>query len=258
MKKIGTAMLLALLFMLSPALISAQDEGKTQAYWIHEDQVKLSMVPEYEKVSKELIDNLKKHNIQDEGWLTSSTTDGRYLYISPIKNMADLDRPLFTSLAEKMGGDALGELFGRMDKCYDRHLNYVIRLDKELSYMPDGMTLTPEGENYRRFHYLHYAPGDAAKIKEGMKAIKDMFVAKGSKMHYRVYKNGFGAQGDFYMVAIAAKDGVEYEKKGAENDVLFGEDGPKTFGGVFGNLLKYEDIPGRMRPDMAYTPQKTM
>jgi hypothetical protein len=63
--------------------------------------------------------------------------------------MADIDKPLFETLAEKMGADNLNDLSTRMDKCYEIEHNYMLELDKELSYMPGGITQTPEGEDYR-------------------------------------------------------------------------------------------------------------
>ena len=245
--------LIALLLIVPLGLIQAQN-SKSQAYWVHEDVVKPNMVGEYESIVKELVANMKKHNIQDVNMIVSNLVGARYLYVGPIENMAELDKSSFATLSEKMGAEAMGKLFDRMDKCYDIEQNYVIRLDKDLSYMPDGITQTPEGQDYRKFHYLHFAPGDRAMIKEKMKAIKDMFVQKGSKEYYRVYKSGFGTRGEFYMVAIAAKDAIHYATQTQENDALLGEDGKKTMGNLFSNLLKYEVFEGRMRPDMAYSP----
>lgn len=250
-RKIKT-LVFSLLFVL-PALIWAQDNSP-QAFWVHEDVVKPGMTAEYEEVCKELLENLKTHNIQSTGWITASTADSRYLYVSPINGMADLGKSPFPELAEKMGADEMGALFGRMDKCYDVEQDYVIYLDNELSYMPGGITQTPEGQNYRKFHYLHITPGKRAVVKEKMKAIKDLFASKGSKVYYRVYKSGFGNRGEFYMVAIAAKDPVDYAQKGMDNQKLLGEDGQKAMGELWENLLSYEEIPGQMRPDMAYSP----
>ena len=244
---------LTLLFMM-PVLISAQDDNKPQAYWIHEDVVKPGMVGEYEAVCKELIGHLKTHNIQDAGWIVTNTSDARYLYVSPIAGMGDLGKSPFPELAEKMGADKMGALFDRMDKCYDTEQDYVIYLDKELSYMPGGITQTPEGQNYRKFHYLHITPGNRAVVKEKMKAIKDLFAAKGSKMDYRVYKSGFGVRGEYYMVAIAAKDPLDHAQKGMANQQLLGEDGKKAMDALWENLLNYEEFTGQMRPDMAYSP----
>jgi len=254
MRTLRITQLLLMLFVLSPFVSISQDMGKSQAYWVHEDVVKPSMVAEYEEVCKELISNMKTHNIQETAFIVSNTADNRYLYVSPLNNMADLDKPVFATLAEKMGGDAMSALFARMDKCYDIEHDYVINLEPELSYMPGGITQTPEGQDYRKFHYLHVSPGNRAVVKEKMKAVKAMFASKGSKTHYRVYSSGFGTRGEFYMVAVAAKDPLDYAQKGMENNELLGEDGQKTMWELMSNLLDYEEIPGNMRPDMAYSP----
>lgn len=246
------SMALALLFV---ATIWSQ-EKKTQAYWVHQDNVNLVKIQDYEVVAKELTTLLKENNIQDESWLTSSTSDGRYMYVIPINNMADIDRPLFKSLTDKIGTEKLYALFSKMDKCYDSHTNYIIHLDKELSYMPDGITLTPEGQNFREFHFLHFTPGNAAKVKKQMKAVKDIFANKGSKVHYRVYKTGFGSPSDYYLVAVAAKNPIDMAQKGATNDELLGEEGNKAFGVLFSNLSKYEKVEGRIRTDLGYSPSK--
>ena len=247
------ALTLSLLFLL-PVLISAQDDNTSQAFWVHEDVVKPDMTEEYEAVCKELIGHLKTHNIQGSGWITTNTADSRYLYVSAIENMADMGKTPFPELAEKMGAEEMGALFERMDKCYDTEHDYIIHLDKELSYMPGGITQTPEGQNYRKFHYLHFTPSKRAVVKEKLKAVKDMFASKSSKVDYRVYKSGFGTRGEFYMVAVAAKDPVDYAQKGMDNQKLLGEDGQKVMGELWEHLLKYEEFIGQMRPDIAYSP----
>lgn len=253
MKTQKLAFLLIVLLLFMP-LSLLRGQGN-QMFWVHEDVVKPSMVGEYEGVIKELTDNMKKFNIPEIKFIVSNLADSRYLYVSPLANMAALDKPVFATLAEKMGSDAMTDLFNRMDKCYDTEQDYVITLDNELSYQPGGIDQTPKGQDYRKFHYLHVAPGDRAMIRAKMKAVKDLFESKGSKMYYRVYSSGFGTRGDFYMVAIAAKDAVDYAQKGTENDALIGEEGGKVMGDLFGHLLKYEEVTGRMRPDLAYAPQ---
>ncbi len=250
-QKIKT-LILGLLFMV-PALIWAQDDSP-QAFWVHEDVVKPSMTGEYEEICKEVIGLMKTHNVQNNGWISTSTSDSRYLYVGPMEKMADLDRSPLAGLMEKLGEEKMGELFGRMDKCYDVQQDYVIYLDKELSYMPAGITQTPEGQNYRRFHYLHYTPANRMVVREKMMAIKDLFVAKGSKVDYRVYRSGFGNRGEYYMVAIAATDPVDYAQDGMDNQKLLGEDGQKVMSGLWESLLKYEEFVGQMRPDLAYSP----
>ena len=44
----------------------------------------------------------------------------------------------FHLLQTKMGSEEFNELFDNFDNCYDIHTDYIIHLDNELSYMPDG------------------------------------------------------------------------------------------------------------------------
>lgn len=256
MRTLKFKLLLAVLLLLPFTLLQAQEDNKSQAYWVHEDVVKPSMVAQYEAVCKDLTSNMKKHNIQEVHVLVSNTADNRYLWVSPIENMAQIDKPVFATLASKMGSDKMSALFDRMDKCYDTEHNYVIHLDKELSYMPDGITLTPDGQEYRKFHYYHYTPGNEDAVREKAAAIKELYKSNGSKVHYRVYKSGFGTRGAFYMVAIAAKDAADYANKIAENNKLMGQEWQNLYSDFMSTLINYEVVEGRMRPDMAYAPSK--
>ncbi|MFX0555542.1 hypothetical protein ACOCEA_02020 [Maribacter sp. CXY002] len=246
---------LAMTICLVPNLTLGQ-ETKSQAYWVHEDVVKPSMITSYEKVCKDLTSNLKKYNIQGFDVIVTNTADHRYLWVSPLASMADIERPIFKELSEKMGGTAMNNLFEEMNKSYDIEHDYVIHLDEELSYMPGGITQTPEGQDYRKFHYFHYTPANEKTVREKALAIKKLFESNGSKVEYRSYKSGFGTRGAFYMVAIAAKDAVDYANKIAENNELLGEEWGKVFGDFQASLLEYAIIEGQMRPDMAFSPSK--
>ena len=254
MRTLKNALLTLCALMLLTINVQAQDDSKSQAFWVHEDVVKPSMLAEYEAVCKELVDNMKKYNIPEVNTLVSTTTDNRYLWVGPIENMAQLDKPIFATLSEKMGAENMGALFDRMDKCYDIEQNYIIHLDKESSYMPGGITQTPEGQDYRKFHYFHYTPENRAAVKEKVQAIKKMFTDKGSKVDYRVYRSGFGTRGEFYMVAVAAKDAADYANKIAANNEMMGEEWQSLYSSFIASLEKYEVFEGQIRRDLAYAP----
>ena len=170
--------------------------------------------------------------------------------------MADITWDGFKPLQEAMGEEAFGQIFSDMDKCYDTHGDYILHLNQELTYMPEGFTQTPEGQDYRRFYYVRTTPEHNGKLKEKMKAIKNFYAEKGSKVHYRVYQSGFGTMGNFYLVAIAAKDGVSYETMGDENDAILGEERHELFGDMMNYITSIEEVTGMMRPDLAYSPQE--
>ncbi|MCM8570696.1 hypothetical protein NE848_14975 [Gramella jeungdoensis] len=249
--KIIQKMMAALFCLLMTAGIWAQD-AKNQAFWIHEDRVKPSMMAEYEKVSKGFVDACKKHALKDVQWATASMDDGTYLYISPIQNMADLDKNSFAPLREAMGDDEFSKIFQNFDKCYDSHGDYIAILNSELSYMPDGLTTETPGRDYRVWHRLDVTPSNIQNLRGKMKELKTLFANKGSKMHYRIYHTGFGNVGNYYVAVISAKDAQDYDRMSEENDKLLGEEGQKLFQEMFKYVDNYSVKRGGMRPDLAY------
>jgi hypothetical protein len=170
--------------------------------------------------------------------------------------MAALDKESAgAKLTAKAGKDVMGKLFKRAAQCTETELSYIVHLDKELTYMPNGFTQTPAGKNYRKQHLLYVSPENRAIVKEKMKAVKALFERKGSKEYYRVYRSGFGTVGSYYLVAIAAVDELDYAKQSKENDALLGEEGKKVLGALFSSLLKYEVVLGNIRPEFSYSPK---
>jgi hypothetical protein len=250
MKILKNTLLFTFLFCLTLNLSQAQN----QAYSIHVDYVKPSKVVDYEKISKDFIAACKEYNAPTS-WITSTTNDFRYMYITPIDKMADLDENPYADMAKQMGED-FGKIFERFNECYDKHTDFVLTLDKDLTYMPDGISQTQEGQNYRKFIYLYVTPENTGKLKEGMKGIKDLFASKGSESYYRVYRSGFGNLEGYYLVAISAKDEVDYATKSKANDELLGEGRGEVFAKAINYVSRMEEFSGVMRPDLAYSSKK--
>lgn len=250
MKTIKTTFVLAITFCLTINFSQALQ----QAYQIHQDNVKPSMKMEYEKIAKEFNAACVEHNVQST-WYTATSNDFKYFYISPIENFSELDEKPFADMAEAMG-DKFGELFDRFDKCYDAHGSYIVLRDDKLSYMPEDNANAPADENYRKWFYMYYTPENAEKIREGMKAVKDFFIAKGSTNYYRVYRNGFGQLESYYMVSISAKDEVDSATKGKANQEVLGPDRWEVFKKVMNYTSRREEYSGEMRPDLSYSPKE--
>ena len=244
---------MVLAMMLLPYMVTSQDDDNYQAFWIHQDPVRPSQITEYEAAAKKLSEACKKYNLQGADWNTLATTDFNYFYISPIANFAELDKNSFAPLSDKIGKEAVGKMFSDFDKYYDSHRSYILNLDKKLSYMPDGMTTTPEGKPYRHNTLYHFVPANRAKAAEIAQKFKDLYVKKGVKLHYRVYRNGFGTDDDYFMVAIAADSPEAYEKLRAETNALLGEEGAQLFGELRNIISKVETVEGYMRPDLSYS-----
>ncbi len=252
MKYFKTIMLIATLMLTSNPALNAQN----QKYTIHADYVKPSMEKEYVDVSKVFVAECKKYNLQNADWMEARLDNGTYLTIEAISNMAALDVNSYAPLADKMGAANFQALLDRYSKCYDKHGSYVVTLIKDLTYMPDGAVATQEGMNYRKYHYLYVTPSISKMIAEKLKAIKELYVKKGSKEYYRVYHSGYGTLGEFYLVVISAKDELSYAKQSNENDALIGDEGKKLLDDLFQNISRYDPVTGYMQPDLSYTATK--
>ncbi|TVZ59831.1 hypothetical protein NA63_2371 [Flavobacteriaceae bacterium MAR_2010_105] len=246
MKTFKPTFLIAILLCFSFNFSIAQ-----QRYQVHVDEVKPSMVQEYEKVSKEFVEACKKHK-PATSWITAVTSDLKYMSVTPMENFAELDKNPFEAMAKAMGDD-FGKLFERFDKCYDSHYSYVLNLSESLTYMPDGISQTQEGKNNRRYYFIHHTPENGRNLYEAIKGVKDLFASKNSKMYYRVYHSGFGSKDAFFLVAISSKDDVDHAQMSKANDELLGEDAGKVFGNMMKYVEKFEEYSGSIRPDLGYS-----
>jgi hypothetical protein len=252
MKNLKTTTLLAVIMFTANFSLNAQN----QLFSIHADYVKPSMESEYVAVSKEFVAECKKYNLQNADWTAVRLDNGTYMTFEAIPNMAALDANAFAPLVEKMGEANFQALFDRFNKCYDRHGSYILTRIESLTYMPEGSIAAQEGNNYRKYHYLYVTPSTSKMVGEKMKAIKELYAKKGSKEYYRVYHSGFGTLGEFFLVAISAKDEQSYAKQSDENEALLGEEGKKLLDDLFKNISRYDPITGYIRPTLSYITKK--
>ncbi|MFO8146427.1 MAG: hypothetical protein ACQEWG_16480 [Bacteroidota bacterium] len=241
-----------LLFLIHSFILPAQESEDSQMYWIHEDRTKPAMSIKQESVDKELIAALKQHEITDISWFTLVSEDYRYFYISPIENMAAFDENPFGSLSEKMGQKETAQIFDKYNDCYEAHGDYVIILDKNLSYQPDGINVTPVGKNFRNNTLYYFTPDKAGKAEELARKFKELYAKKDSKLHYRVYRSGFGVMGSYFMVAEAAESPEDYERMIVDNRLLLGQEGVELFRELEETISDIEVMRGYIRPDLSY------
>lgn len=259
MKTIKSGLLILLLTVFTFSILTAQEEkkeeNKNKMFNIHIDNVRFDKMMDYEKVAKELKDNMVKHSIQDASWTTISTEDGRYIYVSEIESMADLDKNPMSGLFDKMGDEAAGKMFDTMNECYDSHGNHISYYIDSLSYHPESEE-SSEDKNYLEYHFLYYPPRNSDAIGKAMKAVKDLFVSKNIKNGYSVYHSGFGSDESYFIITVRGKDGLEIEKNGKINDEAFGDESQETFFNVIKLTSKYDQVDARIRPELSYYPTK--
>ena len=255
-KTLKTALLITLFLVFLLNFAIAQNNDKNQAYWIHEDRVKPSMVEEYKQITKDLVAACKKYNIQEANWLTFNQDDHTYLHVTPIEKFADLDVNVFSTLGEKMGNDEMRVLFERYNSCFDEHGDYVLYLDKELSYMPDGISLVTEGKSHRTFYYNYVTPSNIKNFVEVRKKMKKLFTKYNSKIHHIVYKSGFGVMGTYYLVVGSDINPAERGKNMHENFKIMWEEYKPLDIEIRKYTLREDEKTGWFIRSMSYIPKK--
>jgi hypothetical protein len=86
------------------------------------------------------------------------------------------------------------------------------------------------------------------------KRFKELYVKKKSKESYRLYRSGFGAAGQFIIVAISAKSSEDYERIFKVNQDLLGKERDPLFDDLMKHIIKVETLDGYMRSDLSYKP----
>jgi hypothetical protein len=248
-----TTLLTALLLISCTPFLKAQDAAaKPQLLYIHEDPVYPDKVGEYEKVSKDLIDQYKKYNIVDN-WLTIQGEDHKYYTVVPIENMASLDHDPMAPLQEKMGKEAFAAIFTAFDKCYPSHRDYlVMRLTKE-SYMPNGEALFSMEKPYRKYHYFYYTPQNRTAVSAFIKKAREYYVSKGATFHYNIYVSRFGNNESYFMVEEAAKDAKDFKQLSDANDKLLGEEWKAKMEELKKITVRNEQKAAFVRPELSYS-----
>lgn len=250
MKKLKLSIIAIVAFLLSSTItMNAQD----QKYWILKDEVKPAMQAEYEKASKEFAEACKTYNVQDFSFNCWRHDNGSYVYSSVIKNMADLDRDIFKTLKDNMGKEKLQALYDRLDKSYYNEHSFIVTAKNDLSYMPNGAL---NAGDFRKYHFFYITPENSKAVAEKLKEIKDLFAKKGSKEYYVIMHSGFGADEEFYLAILGAKDVQDEDRISNENNKLLGDDWTKKWNELFVLMTRHETETSMYRADLSYNAKK--
>lgn len=248
-----TTLLTTFVLLTLPSTLQAQTApAKPQLFYVHEDPVIATKVLEYEKLSKDLVDQCQKYSIPDS-WVTIQDDDHKYYTVSPIENMADLDKDSMEPLKEKVGKEAFAAMFAAFDKCYPSHRDYLIsRMNETYSYMPDGENDRLADYPYRKYHYVYYEPQHRAQLTELAKKMRDLNASKQSRLHYNFYVSRFGSGENFIMAEEVAKDEADYKERLDYDNKLMGAEVGKIMEEIKKLSRRMETKTAHIRTDLSY------
>ena len=232
-------------------LARAQDAPKRQMMMVHEDEVKPYMSDQYEKAVKDLNAKIKEHGI-DFTHYTLSRGDFTYIHVVPMENHAQLDGDMFGGLNEKLGEKA-GDLWSQFDGCYDSHKSFVVYLEPEYSFQPEGVDNT--GKNWRRWIFWRPLAGKEAEVKEILKGWVDLSKNKGITQAYNTFSGGFGTDEPLYVFVWSGENAATYFAEDAKGSAAMGEEGDAQWQKMKAITLQVWEKTGMYREDLTYIPE---
>ncbi len=235
-------------------LIPFQTQGqndKDQMFAVYTYDVMPEKVKAEEVFVKEMKAKFKENKVEGPTWSTAVTNTNTFMYIVPIENMAQLDENPWEPIIKKMGKENWKKFTDKAKGHESSSSSAVSVLDSELSYMPEGLDPTTEGKDFRAWNIFHIKPGQYDEAKAVAKKIKEVYAAKKSKFHYRIYHNTFGGDGNTMVVVSSHKNMGDYYQNAEAARSLVQKDVEKLYDELLTHVAKQDRMYGNMRPDLS-------
>jgi hypothetical protein len=250
MKTITYAIAICLLATLIPFQTQGQNDND-QMFAIYTYEIKPEKVKAEEAFVKEMKAKFKQYNVESPTWSTAVTNTNSFMYIVPIENMAQLDDNPWGPIIKKMGEDNWKKFTDKAKGHESSSSSSVSVLDSELSYMPEGLDPTTEGQDFRAWNIFHIKPGKYDEAKAVAKKIREVYAANKSKFYYRVYHNRFGGDGNTMVIVSSHRNMGDYYQNVEAARSLVQKDIEKLYDELLTYVVKQNRVYGNMRPDLS-------
>jgi len=223
-------------------------------YIVHQDIVKPSKVAEYEKAAKGWHDAAVKNAITELAYVLVQSDEMVYSYVSEVPNMAALDdNGPMDALKQKMGEAAFQAMFDAYDGTYTSHKNFMITYRPDLSYLPEKQEATAE-INFRHWDFVHFNPDKEKEANAISKEWVDLFASKQIQLGFRTYTGGLGTETPLTIWVSWSKNAADFYAAMEQINKTLGDEGTDLWNRTLAITDKYEQVNGRIRPDLSYQP----
>jgi hypothetical protein len=241
--------LLILLVSIAP-VAQAADAGPPAFMEVFTNNVKLGQQATFETGLKELWAALKETGADFPITVRSSgSSPGSYVFLSPLNNMADLDKQ----------NAAFGKAFAKLappsaeDFPSWGNSSQTIRLRQDLSYQPENPRLK-EGEAV--FAYvvrLYVLPPNVPAVAKALASMAALNKKHNIGDPMAVFQNASG-EGPMFGIRFLAKSQADHFAQVAKNEATMGDAPAAIRNGVGPMLKRIEYSWSFARPDLDYQP----
>lgn len=235
------------LLLLLVSVGSSVAQNAPSMFAVYEVQVKPSMDAPYREAVKKLKSTCQQ-NKMTFSWYAGALDDNSYIYLTPIKNFADLDRNMFADLEAKIGKEVHASLWQAIDKGVEHQTSSVTLFLPGSSYLSPG----PD-DNFRSVLYWIPEPGKDAEAEKLIAEWVKLHTSKNAPIGVQTYKNIFGGEGGYVFVSWG-KNPADHAAKTQKTNELFGEEGAKLWAKTLLLTRKYYTRTGWLVNDLSYSP----
>jgi len=253
-----TLFLAGVMILMASAFTFAQDEPKDVLYMVHKDVIKANMVKQYEKAVNELYDQFKAHNFGMQIQFASSTDENEYFFLTPISSYADLDKTdaIWEELYKKAGEETMSAIDKQFEGCYEHHNNYVIRLNTELSYIPENPRFKPEDANFIHWDYYQIEEGKEQQAIEFAKKFKELWTNNNVGDGYNLWMADIGHDLGLIVITQSAINAVDFYQQGERLMETMGDEINKLNEDFMKLTRDFSHLNGKPHPEWVYTPSE--
>jgi len=246
--------LIGVLIFFITALSFGQEEPKDQLFSVHQDNIKPSMVGQYEEAAMGLIAAFKEYGMEIPTMFVSQTDDFTYYYLSPIENYAALDEmnAKWGELIEKMGAEKWAELDDAFEGTYFSHKDFIIKRSGELSYTPENPRLVTKDASFIHWDWYWIEEGKESEAMEVTKKFKNLFAANKIADSFTIWTSDIGTDYGLIVVTQIAKDAEDYYAMTSKRGEVIGDEMDLLYEKFVKYVKKYEHENGKLRHDLYY------
>lgn len=237
--------------------IFAQDEKKTQLFFVHEDIVKPNMVSKYEEASKGFVELFKELKISRNSH-ASMTEELSYFYLTPIENYSAIDawQKEWETATKNAPEGRMEEAYSKYDDCYDIHKDYIVRKHNDLSYWPEDARVKRDEIKFLSWTKFWFKDGSGKEFTELAKKFKKAYEDNGVKDGYSIYSGDIGMDRNYWIVVSFGKDAADFYTQRSINRSILNDKVKDLRAGVRAITLKRERMQGWTKPELSYTAEK--
>ncbi len=230
---------------------------------VYMDHVKPSMLKAYKAGALDMVALMKEEKLDAPAfdfWGFKSENSLTYSYVTPAKNMADLDTMYEAWMKLGQGPDkakweALEKRMAETLVCMERII--AMRIDKA-SYHPKEPRLKLDEARYRWYDYFYVQPGKEKAFMDLSRKLADAAAKGGFADPWMAYSVVFGEEMPLFVVISVAKNPGDYETEMQAFNKAIGEDGMKLVDEIMAITRKYKGEGQWYVPELSYRSPSSM